>query len=189
MAAPDVPARPPPREDAGSESESESEELLEILAAQAAAAAAAEPAPRATPKLRLGMKAQIAPAAPAALRIPDLPWRPGADDDNDDDDDDYDDDDGVTRPSPEDEARCAGRVFMTWLTPIVQQGTRRRLELSDAIPLMSADRPLLLWALFQAEWEGGASMSWALVRVFRWRIARSLSLNMVTVLLEVASWM
>lgn len=99
--------------------------------------------------------------------------------------------------SPEGDAGLFGRLFMTWLTPLILVGYRRRLEVQDALPLRKRDDPTVLYAIFEREWgkelakqEVGASSEPSVIhamwRVFRWRVGQSFFWKTISIALELS---
>ncbi|KAJ1897206.1 hypothetical protein LPJ81_004583, partial [Coemansia sp. IMI 209127] len=98
------------------------------------------------------------------------------DDYDDDDEQHFYDEDYATYQSPEERANIFSLLSFTWMTPLVERGFRKPLQMEDTWELSSMYRPEVATAKFQHNWQaqlrsGRPSLFRATMRTYGWSLA------------------
>ncbi|KAJ2387661.1 hypothetical protein GGI23_006224, partial [Coemansia sp. RSA 2559] len=97
-------------------------------------------------------------------------------DDDDEEEQLFSDEDYITYQSPEERANIFSLLSFTWMTPLLEHGFRKPLQMEDTWELSSMYRPEVATAKFQRNWQaqlrsGNPSLFRTTMRTYGWSLA------------------
>ncbi|KAJ2556689.1 hypothetical protein EV175_001836 [Coemansia sp. RSA 1933] len=132
----------------------------------------------------LYMVAALATMTMEAQAKPHMLYELAGDDDDDEVGDGCYDEDYVTYQSPEERANIFSLLTFSWMTPLLEHGFRKPLQMEDTWELSSMYRPDVATARFQRNWQaqlrsGKPSLFWATMHTYGWSLALGSLLKLI----------